>query len=56
MTAEPRDPGASRTKLVLEPLRGRRAWISVTAFLSIALNLLVAGAMLIAGAGLWHFS
>lgn len=55
MTAEPRDPGASRTKLVLEPLRGRRAWISVTAFL-IALNLLVAGAMLIAGAGLWHFS
>ena len=55
MTAEPREPGASRTQLVLDPLRGRRAWISVTAFL-IASNLLVAGAMLIAGAGLWHSS
>lgn len=55
MTAQARDRNASRTQLVLEPLRGRRAWISVTTFL-IASNLLVAGAMLIVGAGLWHSS
>jgi rhomboid protease GluP len=55
MTAQPRDRNASRTQLVLEPLRGRRAWTSVTTFL-IASNLLVAGAMLIFGAGLWHSS
>ena len=55
MTAQARDRNASRTQLVLEPLRGRRAWISVMAFL-IASNLLVAGAMLIVGAGLWHSS
>jgi rhomboid protease GluP len=55
ITAQARDRNASRPQLVLEPLRGRRAWISVTAFL-IASNLLVAGAMLIVGAGLWHSS
>lgn len=55
MTARPRDRNANRTQLALEPLRGRCAWISVTAFL-IGSNLLVAGAMLIVGAGLWHSS
>jgi rhomboid protease GluP len=55
MTAQPRDRDARRTQLAIEPLRGRRAWVSVTAFL-IASNLLVAGAMLIVGAGLSHSS
>lgn len=35
--------------LILEPLRGRRAWISATSLL-IAMNLLVAGAMILVGA------
>jgi rhomboid protease GluP len=55
MTAQPGDRAAGRTHLVLEPLRGRRAWMSVTTLL-IGSNLLVAAAMLIVGAGLWHSS
>lgn len=55
MTAQPRDRNSSRPQLALEPLRGRRLWTSITAFL-IASNLLVACAMLIVGAGLWHSS
>ena len=55
MTAQPRDRTARRTRPALEPLRGRRAWFSVMTVL-IASNLLVAVAMLIVGAGLWHSS
>lgn len=40
-------------KPALEPLRGSRAWLSVTSLLILA-NLLVAAMMLVAGAGLWH--
>ncbi len=45
----------SSASLSLEPLRGRSAWISVTSALIIS-NVLVAGAMLVFGAGLGHFS
>jgi hypothetical protein len=55
MTAKTGDRTVRGTQLVLEPLRGRRALFSVTTFL-IASNLLVAIAMLLAGAGLWHSS
>jgi rhomboid protease GluP len=55
MTAKTGDRTVRGTRLVLEPLRGRRALFSVTTFL-IASNLLVAIAMLLVGAGLWHSS
>ena len=41
--------------MALEPLRGRRAWFSVTTSLIVS-NLLVAVAMLLVGASLWHSS
>jgi rhomboid protease GluP len=47
------EPGSA--PLSLEPLRGRSAWVSVTAALIIS-NVLVAGAMLAFGAGVWHSS
>jgi rhomboid protease GluP len=49
------EPETSSTPLSLEPLRGRSAWMSVTSALIIS-NVLVAGAMLVFGAGLGHSS
>jgi rhomboid protease GluP len=46
---------ANSPSLFLEPLRGPSAWMSVTSALIIA-NVLVAVAMLVFGAGLWHSS
>jgi rhomboid protease GluP len=48
-----RESDPTKLQLSLEPLRGRRAWISVTSLLILA-NMLVAAMMLMAGAGLWH--
>lgn len=48
-----REPDLKGPQLELEPLRGRRAWLSVTSLLILA-NVLVAAMMLVAGAGLWH--
>lgn len=47
------EPNPNGPQLALEPLRGRRAWLSVTALLILS-NILVAAMMLMAGAGLWH--
>ena len=55
VTKQLADKNARRDLLSLEPLQGRHAWASVTTML-IASNLLVACAMLIFGAGLWHSS
>lgn len=55
MTKQSSDSHGSKSALALKGLHGRQAWFSVTAFL-IAANLLVAAAMIVAGAGLWHSS
>jgi rhomboid protease GluP len=55
MTQQSTDSDPDNSPLSLEPLRGRDAWISVTSVL-IVTNLLVAGAMVLFGAGLWHSS
>jgi rhomboid protease GluP len=55
MTKQSLDPHGINIESAFKPLQGRQAWMSVTSFL-IGSNLLVACAMIVAGAGLWHSS